>query len=827
MRYLFLALSLSVLVVQVDGQNVGIGTNSPDGSAQMDVFSSSKGILIPRISLTSVFNASPTTAPAEGLLVWNTNAATTNGSGKGFYFWNGSRWQKLANNTEGWSITGNNNIDTAVNFIGTTTNTGLMFRVGNFKAGGIFPFGGNTFFGKGAGQFLKFNSGNFTGDENTFIGSEAGAADSTAVASTYIGSRAGLNTKGSFGNTFVGASAGASSTTGTHNTAIGLGAGNSSTGSRNVSMGAEAGAVGPGNENVMLGYNVASFVQGGNGNVWIGSNAGTGNFGLFPKAISDNNVFIGDSAAFQTNGAQANVFIGKRSGMSSTASRFNVFVGDSSGINNNVGNLNTFIGSKARGSSGAITNATAIGAKAQAAGNNTVVLGSIAGLNGATESVNVGIGNANPNRRLYIQDGAGSGVNSSGNSLLVLDKTGGPNYLSIINGNTFESGLVFGRAGSNQPPFDGGIFYNVSNTPGGMQFRNKGGLTRMVIHDDGNVSFGTSTNPARFFVALGTPSAIAPFGNSTLVLDGGNASHYLSMISNGSEQGILFGNNLSNRDGGIFYAASNRSFSFRTANSSNRMVIDHLGQVGVGTATPDYRFHVVTNDAQNFGFREGIMVENTATGVSGSGLSNTGEATISFKNAGPDGTGINQWMVGLNQNRNFTFGYGDQFDASATRMVLDSTGRLGIGVSSPTFQLHLSQNSAAKPGSNVWTVSSDERLKKDMHPFEDGLEVLGKIDPIWFTYTGAENHPKEQFVGATAQAIQKAAPYMVTTLKEKSTVGDKLLGVDYGPLQFIMVNAIKEQQLLIEEQREIIKQQQQQIAEVKIRLQKLEAGGGK
>jgi trimeric autotransporter adhesin len=806
----------------LDAQNIGIGTNSPHPSALLDVTSTNKGILVPRLSLTNVFLASPVTSPAAGLLVWNTNQVVTNGQGTGFYFWNGSLWQKLSSAAEGWSITGNNNIDTAVNFIGTTTNTGLMFRVGNQKAGGIFPFGGNTFLGAKAGRFLKIDNNAFTGENNTFIGSDAGESQIAGSANTFMGARAGVQSQGGFGNTFVGYQSGAGNGVGSNNTAIGIGAGSSANGSRNVSLGSGAGSsLGNGYENIMIGYDVGSFLfdeanAPAYGNVWIGSNAATGNFGLFPKKQSLNNVIIGDSAATKVNGAIANVFVGKRSGMNSLNGQFNVFVGDSSGINNTSGQRNTYIGSKARGSSAMRTNATAVGAHAEAGADNVMVLGSINGINGASASVNVGIGTTTPNRRLYIQDGTSSGVNSSGNSLLVLDKTGGPNYLSILNGNTFESGLVFGRAGSNQPPFDGGIFYNVSNTPGGMQFRNKGGLTRMVIHDDGNLSFGTSTNPARFFVALGTPSALTPFGNSTMVLDGGNASHYLNMMSNGSEQGLLFGNNLSNRDGGIFYSNSDRAFSFRTANASNRLLIDNLGRIGVGTATPNFRLHVVTNDAQNFGYREGILIENIATGTDGGGLINTGEAAISFKNAGANGTGTNQWMVGLNQNRNFAFAYGSEFaGGSITKMVIDSTGNVGIGIVSPTFQLQLSQNSAAKPGSNTWTVSSDERLKKDMHPFEDGLDVLEKINPIWFTYTGAENHPQEQFVGATAQAIQKVAPYMVTSLKEKSTVGDNLLGVDYGPLQFIMVNAIKEQQ-------QIIKQQQTEIELLKKRLDALE-----
>lgn len=804
--------------ILVSAQQVGIGTASPNASAQLDVFSNNKGLLLPRVALTNIFQVSPVTSPAQGLLVWNTNESIAGGQGAGFYFWSGSRWQKLSNSSEAWGLTGNSFTDTATNFIGTTDNRSLMFRVNNEQAGRIEVNGENLFFGYTAGRFNIHNTGDFTGDRNTFLGSGAGRSNVTGGSNTYVGASAGRSIVNSFGNTMVGAYAGASNSLGQFNTNIGFAAGGQiGDGSRNTALGYQAGSFmgnGVGAQgNVTVGYEAGVSLGDGAGNVIIGRHAGNGNF--IQNGIGSYNVYIGDSSAPASNSAQRNVAIGRRSGRNISNGSRNVLVGDSTGIGLTVGSGNVFVGDGARGNIAAMTNSAAIGNRALVSAENAIVLGSVAGINGATEQVNVGIGITNPTHRLYIRDGAGSGVNASGNSLLVLDKTSGPNYLSILNGNTFESGLIFARSGSNQPPFDGGIFYNVSNTPGGMQFRNQGGLTRMVIHENGNISFGTNTNPARFFVALGTPSDLVPFGNSTLVLDGGNSSHYLNMISNGSEQGLLFGNNLSSRDGGLFYSATDRAFNFRTANASNRMVIDNLGRIGVGTAAPAFRLHVVTIDAQNLGFREGILVENTATGVSGGGISNTGEATISFKNAGAEGTGSNQWIVGLNQNRNLTFGYGDQFDASATRMVLDSTGRLGIGVSSPTFQLQLSTNSAAKPGSNTWTVSSDERLKKDMKPFEDGLETLEKINPIWFTYTGAENHPQEQFVGATAQAIQQIAPYMITTLKEHSEVGDKLLGVDYGPLQFIMVNAIKEQQQLIQ-------QQQKQINVLMKRLEALE-----
>jgi len=73
---------------------MGVGTTSPDVSAQLDISANDKGVLVPRISLT---NVSQTTldgshTAATGLLIWNTNATTTGGNGVGFYFFNGVQW---------------------------------------------------------------------------------------------------------------------------------------------------------------------------------------------------------------------------------------------------------------------------------------------------------------------------------------------------------------------------------------------------------------------------------------------------------------------------------------------------------------------------------------------------------------------------------------------------------------------------------------------------------------------------------------------------------------------------------------------------------------
>ncbi len=104
---------------------IGILTNTPDASAAVDIVSSSKGLLIPRVTLTtSLSNPSPVSNPAVGLMVFNTGSNQP----AGFYYWSGSKWVSTSYSTDNWSITGNSATSINTNFIGTTDNQHFALR---------------------------------------------------------------------------------------------------------------------------------------------------------------------------------------------------------------------------------------------------------------------------------------------------------------------------------------------------------------------------------------------------------------------------------------------------------------------------------------------------------------------------------------------------------------------------------------------------------------------------------------------------------------------------------------------------------------------------
>ncbi|HLV38434.1 MAG TPA: hypothetical protein VKY47_03205, partial [Xanthomarina sp.] len=78
---------------------VGIGTDMPNPSTQLEIVSSNRGILIPQVSLSS--NTDQTTIAAgnlESLLVYNTNTSAT--LSPGYYYWYQGRWNKLMVETD-------------------------------------------------------------------------------------------------------------------------------------------------------------------------------------------------------------------------------------------------------------------------------------------------------------------------------------------------------------------------------------------------------------------------------------------------------------------------------------------------------------------------------------------------------------------------------------------------------------------------------------------------------------------------------------------------------------------------------------------------------
>ena len=260
---------------------VGIGTSNPNVSALLDLNSTDKGLLVPRMTASQ---RSGIISPATGLLVYQTDGTI------GFYVYNGTTWSGVLQSNTGWTVTGNAGINPATNFIGTTDNNPLIFKFNNEEAGKLNNTN-NTSFGRGA--LLN----NTTSGANTAFGINALRVNSTGQGNTANGAGAlNQNTTGTQ-NTAVGSSALTLNTTGNGNTAIGAGSiVNNTTGFLNTATGINSMLFNTtGNQNTSYGGGALNFNSTGNDNTGIGYGS------LTTNTTGSKNTALGTAANVATN----------------------------------------------------------------------------------------------------------------------------------------------------------------------------------------------------------------------------------------------------------------------------------------------------------------------------------------------------------------------------------------------------------------------------------------------------------------------------------------------------------------------------------------------
>jgi trimeric autotransporter adhesin len=159
--------------------------------------------------------------------------------------------------------------------------------------------------------------------------------------------------------------------------------------------------------------------------------------------------------------------------------------------------------------------------------------------------------------------------------------------------------------------------------------------------------------------------------------------------------------------------------------------------------------------------------------------------------------------------------WGVSQQGNGVRAVTSSSSSAAMSATSPdatglaywgTGNLTISGSTGAKAGGGMWAVFSDGRLKKEVKDFRTGLAGLERIRPVTFKYNGlagTENHGLEH-VGVIAQELEKIFPSMVSTQKRKLNEGDSKEAdvkiVDGNAFTYMLINAVKEQQEIIETQ---------------------------
>jgi hypothetical protein len=407
----------------------------------------------------------------------------------------------------------------------------------------------------------------------------------------------------------------------------------------------------------------------------------------------------------------------------------------------------------------------------------------------------------------------------------------GTNKLEV-NGTAKFDGLVTFTSGQTLPGTAtlGANTFTGNQTVNGNVSAVAGSVTAMTIVSDTGFNIGSK------LFAWGSDAnqnAFLGFGGNTTTYGYQNtASGYNALASNTTGE--------DNTANGAFALYMNTQGNYNTASGYNALYSNTTGRWN--TATGNTALIYNTTGDMNTASGMDALEQNTT----GSDNTASGVYALNSNTGGGFNTAVGQRALYSNATGSYNTALGDQADVGSgsltnataigarayvtqsNSMILGSingvnnaTSNTNVGIGTTTPDNLLSVNgSADKPGGGSWGTYSDRRLKTVQGSFDSGLRQILRLHPVRYHYNDLNAmgiHDSQEHVGLVAQDVQKVIPEAVT----ENSKGYLLLNND--PILWSMLNAIKEQQALIDKQQEQIRAQQAQIAKLNTQVKAIKA----
>jgi hypothetical protein len=336
---------------------------------------------------------------------------------------------------------------------------------------------------------------------------------------------------------------------------------------------------------------------------------------------------------------------------------------------------------------------------------------------------------------------------------------------------------------------------------------------------------------------------------------------------------ILSGDGTSGNNGGTLMFSTKTASGTDADTLAEAMRINEVQNVGIGTTTPSSRLHVngttrttnlIVSGNTGYLYANSSLLTSASPVIPMSDIS--GVLPVTKGGTGTQtstGTGSVVLSTGASLGRTqYSFGfYPDFFNAAQLHPQTGTTlsvlghfygGQMVFGRSdtdanywrlfgsvNTSFDESFHMRYGTKNGANftetipfrfykggnatfagALTHTSDNRVKRDILPYTHGIDKVKQIEPISFYYNGKYNSIDDgtKRIGVVAQDIINVLPDMVSTNRYIDHTTKEMTDVyvvDDKPLLYTLVNAVKEQQQMIEEQSFIITSLQSDIVLMK------------
>ena len=346
----------------------------------------------------------------------------------------------------------------------------------------------------------------------------------------------------------------------------------------------------------------------------------------------------------------------------------------------------------------------------------------------------------------------------------------------------------------------------------------------MRIQLDGKVGIGT-TSPMRKLDIRGS-------GSNSMILSAPNNTDYIDFrLGAGSSIGRIglsgpsFGDsNYGTDDLFIQTETEGGNIRFMDNGAATRMIIQDNGNVGIGTTSPGAKLDVegkveigsggmTINSSHQNNFQistiSDVINPNFYFAI-GNGSGGSTHQPIFWNNMLIFNGSGNSWCPTCGTSPQAAPSTVDRAD-----MVVTPAGRVGIGTTTPSNILTVVQGSTTDPIADAWTQYSSRRWKTNIQTIESALDKVQQLRGVTYEWKANGKHD----IGLIAEEVGEIIPEVV----EYEENGVDAKSVDYARLVAVLIEAVKEQQKMIEKLQDEKTSTTAELKQTKQSLQNVEA----